>query len=238
MLRLIDEILANLPPEAIGAVAWLCTAAAILGLIIWLFGSRFGRSLMTLALVSIGGLTGLQMPRWFNWPLGGWATCIGLVLILGISGYVCQRFWIAVGLSLLLALWTAAALVGAYAIDILAVAEGDSLSKCAVNAWSAIPASLHLAGPLAILIAISAGLTAGILFARPAMFLFYAMLGTSLIVVFATFALRAKGFDAISPLPQDWRYRLAIASGVALVGTAVQWQLSPRRPKPSEKEAQ
>ena len=72
-----------------GETGWLVAAISIggvlAGLIMWLVGARFSRSIVTLIAVSIGALLGLRMPHWFSVPLGAWATAVGGALLLGID---------------------------------------------------------------------------------------------------------------------------------------------------------
>src|SRR5881394_1577497 len=92
-----------------GPTGWMVAAISIVGviagLVLWLIGARFSRSIVTLIAVSIGALVGLRLPAWFSVPVGAWATAIGGALLLGISGYALHRMWVGAGLAFLLALW-------------------------------------------------------------------------------------------------------------------------------------
>src|SRR5258708_25325408 len=102
-----QEVLALLPRHINSLAQAIAIAGAVLGGLLWLGGSRFSRTLMTLISVSTGGLIGLQMPRWFGWGLEGWATAVLGALVLGISGYALHKLWVGLGLGLVLAIWAA-----------------------------------------------------------------------------------------------------------------------------------
>src|SRR5258705_4914270 len=105
VLPMIQQFLALLPRQINSLALAIAIAGAVLGGLLWLGGSRFSRTLMTLISVSTGGLVGLQLPRWFGWGLEGWATAVLGALVLGISGYVLHKLWVGLGLGLVLAMW-------------------------------------------------------------------------------------------------------------------------------------
>src|SRR5205814_3324474 len=106
---MIQKLLPLLPQQLSSLTLIIAIAGAALGGILWLGGSRFSRTLMTLTSVSTGALIGLQFPKWFAIGLEGWATGILGALILGISGYLLHKFWVGMGLGLVLAVWAAMA---------------------------------------------------------------------------------------------------------------------------------
>src|SRR5947209_12518319 len=83
---MVQELLPLLPKELGTLALVLAVAGAVAGVGLWLVGSRFSRSLVTLLLVSVGGWTGLFFPRWFGWAIDGWAPAVGLAVVLGAAG--------------------------------------------------------------------------------------------------------------------------------------------------------
>src|SRR5882757_2471420 len=102
---MIQRFLVLLPTQISSMTLAIAIAGAALGLILWLSGSRFNRTIITLISVSGGALIGLQMPGWFGWRLDGWATAVLGALALGISGYVLPKVWVGVGLGAVWAIW-------------------------------------------------------------------------------------------------------------------------------------
>src|SRR5947207_3042432 len=90
---------------AMGALVAL--AGALIGGVLWLCGSRFSRSLITLLGVAVGASLGLRVPQWTGAPLSNWATAMGGAVILGASGFVFHRLWIGIALAIILTGWTA-----------------------------------------------------------------------------------------------------------------------------------
>src|SRR4051812_2956990 len=87
VLTMMQQLLSLLPGEIHSIAMMIAVAGAVLGGILWLGGSRFSRTLMTLISVFVGALVGLQVPHWFPLGLEGWATAVLGALVLGISGY-------------------------------------------------------------------------------------------------------------------------------------------------------
>src|SRR5829696_774989 len=106
---MIQQLLGLLPRDIDAVALLIAVAGALLGGVLWLGGSRFSRTLMTLISVSVGALIGLQMPKW--WPVGleGWAMAVLGALMLGISGYALHKVWVGIGLGVVLAVWAAVA---------------------------------------------------------------------------------------------------------------------------------
>src|SRR5687768_12184326 len=79
------------------------------GVVLWLAGSRFSRSLVTLLAVSIGALIGMQLPAWFGWEIDGMGVAVGGAMVLGLSGYLLHNTWVGMALSAMLVLWAGTA---------------------------------------------------------------------------------------------------------------------------------
>jgi len=98
MLR---EFLALLP-ESLGECSLgIAIGGALLGLVLWLAGARFSRSLVTLIGVAIGTSVGMRLPGWLGWSIDGMAIGVGGAVVLGASGYLLHRSWIGLYLGAL-----------------------------------------------------------------------------------------------------------------------------------------
>src|SRR5829696_7762977 len=104
---MIQQLLGLLPRDIDAVALLIAVAGALLGGVLWLGGSRFSRTLMTLISVSTGALVGLQVPKWYALGLEGWATAVLGALVFGISGYALHKVWVGMGLGLVLAGWAA-----------------------------------------------------------------------------------------------------------------------------------
>src|SRR5258706_9996099 len=104
---MVQELMPLLPKEVGTLALAIAMSGTLIGAGLWLVGSRFSRSLITLLLVSIGAWIGLFLPAWTGWKIDGWAPAVGLALVLGAAGFFLHRFWVGVGLGLVLAAWAA-----------------------------------------------------------------------------------------------------------------------------------
>src|SRR5687768_5279625 len=104
---MLQQLLALMPKEA-GTFGLVVTVAGTLaGLVLWLVGARFSRPLITLCTVALGGAVGMMLPRWCGWTVNGMGTAVGGAIVLGVSGYVMHRFWVGIGLGLVMCCWAA-----------------------------------------------------------------------------------------------------------------------------------
>jgi hypothetical protein len=85
---MLQEWLARLPQDA-GPRGLACALLmAVAGLVLWLVGARFSRSIFTLLGVAAGAWVGLRVPRWMGWEIDAMAIAIGGALVLGLAGYL------------------------------------------------------------------------------------------------------------------------------------------------------
>src|SRR5436190_19875812 len=102
---MLQELLPLMPSQAGPAALTVAIIGMIAGAVLWLAGSRFSRSLITLSAVSLGAALGTHLPRWAGWSLDGMAPGIVGAIVLGVSAFLFHRFWVGIGLGLVLACW-------------------------------------------------------------------------------------------------------------------------------------
>lgn len=218
--------------EAPATVAYMALAGALLGIALWLAGSRFSRPIITLALVALGAWIGIRFPRWTQIPISRWATCIGLALMLGVLGWILHRAWVGIGLSLVLASWVAVGVWTVYGnIDNVPqkpeiVSLQDTVNYY-VKVWAAMPVELRRVGPFLCGIAVVSGLTVAILWARLAGFALYSLLGVTLAVTMSLIAMEIGRPQMMALLPQRSSTQVAMLLFLVLIGALVQWRLAP-----------
>src|SRR4051812_41757959 len=183
---MIQQLLWLLPRQIDSVALAIAIAGAVLGGILWLGGSRFSRTLMTLISVSAGGLIGLQMPLWFGWGLEGWATAVLGALVLGISGYVMHKLWVGLGLGLVLAMWAGVWTFvvcdgpGGFAWPVSG--EGTTFQGHLVDLWNALTPDARRLLPFACCAGLLSGICATLLWPRVGAVLLYSTAGISLLV--------------------------------------------------------
>src|SRR5690242_6728699 len=167
---MIQRLLMLLPQQISSLTLMIAIMGAALGGILWLGGSRFSRTLMTLVSVSAGALIGLQVPKWFTIGLEGWATAVLGALVLGISGYLLHKLWVGMGLGLVLGVWAA---VGTFVFCadpkgwIWPVSPaGASVHRQIVEFWNSLTPEARTLLPFTTSAALLSGICASVLWPR------------------------------------------------------------------------
>ena len=205
------------------------------GLVLWLAGSRFSRSLVTLLAVSVGAGLGMHLPGWFGWGIDGMGLATGAAMVLGLTGYLLHNTWVGATLCLVLSLWAGALawlVFGAgttpYDVAWPAVQSSDPVIVLAAI-WRALPGDLPRAMPCAIAGAVTAGVAASVVSAKFARVLTYSLAGLTVLVVAGSWALHMSQPNWIAVLPTTFASQLATLLGLVLVGVLIQWRLTPGR---------
>lgn len=218
--------------DALGRYALLAAfAGTAVGAVLWLAGSRFSRSLVTLLAVSLGGVVGLHLPDWFGWQVDAMGVAFAGAMVLGLTGYLLHTTWIGFSLSLVLAVW-----VGTAAW--LTVGRGEQLEVPAIN-WSAqaevivadlcrnLPGNLPTVMPLAIAGALAAGVAITVLSPKLGRVLTYTLVGLSVVLVMGASAVRMSRPEWVAMLPRTFGTQVGILLALVLTGVGVQWRLTP-----------
>jgi hypothetical protein len=218
--------------DALGRYALLAAfAGTAAGTVLWLAGSRFSRSLVTLLAVSLGGVVGLNLPEWLGWQVDAMGVAFAGAMVLGLTGYLLHTTWIGLSLSLVLAVWVG---VAAW----LTVGGGERLDVPSIN-WSAqaetivadlcrnLPGSLPTVMPLAIAGAVAGGVAITVLSPKLGRVLTYTLVGLSMVVVMGVTAMRMSRPDWLAMLPRTFGTQMGILLGLVLTGVLVQWRLTP-----------
>jgi hypothetical protein len=210
------------------------------GLVLWLAGSRFSRSLVTLLAVSVGAVVGMHLPGWFHWPVDGMGLAVGGAIVLGLSGFLLHNTWVGISLSGLLALWagrTAWAVAGGGAKFEIHWPEVDPSADAATvlaSLWHAMPGELPWVMPLAVAGALVVGVTITVVSPKLARVLAYSLAGLSLLVVAGLWAMRMSQPQWLAMLPRDSATRGILLLTLLGIGVLIQWRLTPAG-RPAEK---
>lgn len=227
------QLLLPLLPKELGTAALaLAIVGCLIGVILWLLGSRFSRSLVSLALVSIGGWTGLFLPRWFGWSIDGWAPAVGLALVLGVTGFFLHRLWVGVGLGLVLAIWAAVVtwmLCGGADASWSwpALTLKTQLWPYAHSLWDNLPGGVQRILPYACGAALLSGVCAGLLWPRFGVVTLYSALGVTLVVTLGLTAVNFYRPRWIGVLPGRTAAQALTLVGLVAFGALLQWRIVP-----------
>lgn len=237
---MIQQLLAILPKNIGSLTILLAFAGAFVGGVLWLGGSRFSRTLVTLTSVSTGALVGLHMPQWFGWALEGWSTAILGALLLGITGFALHKVWVGIGLGLVLASWAALATFTftpasadpAKPWQWPAVTVQTTPQTYATQTWESLSPQIRRTLPVACGMALLGGLAASILWPRIGTVLLYSCLGLSLLVGLGTAGLTAAKPQWLSIIPNQTSSQLIVLGSLVAFGAILQWRSVPGASRP------
>jgi hypothetical protein len=225
MLR---DLFQFLPRNAGSATAVMATLGAIAGLVLWLAGARFSRTLMALVAVAAGAAIGSALPRWCGWSISGMGPAVGLAVVLGISGFVLHRVWVGMGLGAVLALWASLAVWlltrGGQSFDWPNPDRYASLIVWLRAVWLNVPPESARVIPYAAAAAAVSGLAMTILWPRFSTLLAWSLIGVSMLVGLGSAMLDAVQPQWISAVPsQTWAQCMTLGL-LIVVGLVVQWR--------------
>ncbi len=229
MLR---DVVQLLPPDVSTLVVYLAMAGACAGVGLWMAGARMSRGLITLSLVSAGGLIGLRLPAWLGWQVSGMAMAVGLALVGGLLGFILHRLWVGVGLGLTLGLWAILAcwigMHGDYQPGWEHIDWAAGSAAVWQQLWSDLPANLRKWWPVAGLAGLGGGIVMSLLWPRVAIVTLYSLVGVSMAAGLGLLAVRAGRPEWIDRLPEQRWVQAALFGSLVLLGALVQWKLMPR----------
>jgi len=203
------------------------------GAILWLAGSRFSRSLVTLLAVTVGAVLGMHLPGWMGWPIDGMGLAVGGAVVVGLSGFLLHNTWVGLSLSGLLALWTGAAAWAVAGRGAALEIQWPTIDPAADAAtvlsglWRAMPGELPWVMPCAVAGALAAGVTITVLWPKLARVLAYSLAGISLLVVAGVWAMQIGRPHWLASVPKDFPTQVAILLAGVAVGVLIQWRLTP-----------
>lgn len=230
---MLQELLPLLPREVGTLAALLAITGTLLGAGLWLVGSRFSRSLITLLLVSLGGWVGLLLPRWCGWSIDGWAPAIGLAVLMGASGFFMHRLWVALGLGLVLAAWAAVAvwiLCRGHGVWSLPKYDaGADAAAFAKSLWLSLPDGVRQYLPYACGMALLSGLLSALLWPRVGVVLLYSTGGVSMLVGLGLCTMNFARPQWLGALPAKSSSQLLVVLAMVAFGAVLQWNLAPSK---------
>ena len=217
---------------ALGRYALLAafTGTAV-GAILWLAGSRFSRSLVTLLAVSLGAAVGSRLPGWMGWSVDAMGVAFVAALALGLTGYLLHTTWIGLSLSLVLAVWVGVAawrtVGGGERFAVPTPDASANLEAILAQFWHALPGDLPRVMPFAIGAALVGGVAITLLSPKLGRVLTYTLVGLSMLVVMGITTMRMSRPDWLAMLPRTLPTQGAVLLGMVLTGVLIQWRLTP-----------
>ena len=208
----------------------IAVVGALVGMSLWLAGVMFGRTLVPLVAVTVGGGLGMLLPRWCGWDVNSMATAVGGAVVLGVVAYAAYEFAVAVGLGVVFMCWAA---LGTWVVCAVGTSWGwpapdpaGTVPDYLLAVWRDLPDRVRATLPMACGIGLTVGLTLTLLIPRLGQVLLYSTAGATLMFGLAIAAIQWGRPEWMAIFPaQTWAQLLTIGA-VTTFGACVQWQLS------------
>ncbi len=231
---MLQELLPWLPQEGGKVALALAMGGMLVGVTLWLMGARFSRGLTTLIAVSIGGLIGMEAPRWYGLSIGPSAAIVSGAIVLGICGFVFHRLWVGIGLGFIIALW---AVIGVWLVcgatkdwsQPTIEWQSTTLSEAANEYWQSVPEDVARLLPWTAGVALLSGIACAMLWGRLATTLLYSMTGVSFVVTMGLSVIQRGHEQWLNMMPTQLWAQLLTLGGLVMLGVAVQWRQVPGR---------
>ncbi|MEZ0267381.1 MAG: hypothetical protein ACAI43_21825 [Phycisphaerae bacterium] len=235
---MIQQLMALLPDRIDGVAVVVAMAGAFLGLVLWIAGARFSRTLVTLISVAAGVLVGMRLPGWFGWPLEGWSTATLGALVLGISGYAGHKVWVGAGLGIVLACWAGLAVFVVYSTGADGgsakvwawppLTPGETVQQYATTAWSSLRLEVRQVLPFACAAALVTGLTVSVVWPRLGVVLLYSCAGLSLLIGLGVAAVSVAQPQWLKAIPNQTSSQVIMLLSLVAFGAVMQWRVAPQ----------
>jgi hypothetical protein len=218
-------MLPMLPRELVSTAAWIAViSCAVVGLVLWATGARFGRSWITLVMVGGGALVGKMLPKWCGWIIDPMAPAIARALIFALLGYLIYRLWIGIGTGVIMGLWVALgfwlAMSPVRGWEWPDVDRNQPVAQYGMEVWRQMPAGYTEWVPYWAGVALLCGAAGTVLWPRIGTVLLYSMTGLSLLLGSALIAINVKHPDWLEFMPSGWMQctilGLLVAAGALL----------------------
>ena len=219
-----------LPWDAGSIALIVATCGALAGFVLWLAGAKFSRPLITLLTVLAGGAVGMQLPHWFGWSVSGAGPAVGGAVVLGVSGYVLHRFWVGLGLGLVLACWTALACWillrhGQPWLWPTATPQTTVLDYFRAI-WQTLPRDVANVLPYTCGAALLSGVAASIIWDRPLVAVAWSTIGITMFTVLGIAAMEFGRPDLIKLLPSRSWAQVSTLVVLTAAGSLIQLRLA------------
>ena len=228
MLR---EVLSFYPDAIVRVAPLVAGACAALGVVLWLCGARFSRSILSLVAVAAGTVIGMKLPAWRGWQVDGMGLAVGGAIVLGAGAFLFHRTCIGALLAAGMILWAGTGVWLFTGGDVYwdwrsVVWQGDMV-QYAHDAWQLLPINLQRVFPAACFAGLIAGVSFAVWLPKVAKVLAHSLTGVTLAAVGGAVYLNASRPSLLTRAPGS-----DVAQGIALVaivlfGAALQWRLTP-----------
>lgn len=234
---MVQEYVGLLPTNASALTLWLCLMAGALGLLLWLLASRYTRFAVTLLTVSLGGVVGMQLPRWFGWAIDGAGPAVAAAVVLGVSGYILHGLWMGLGFGIASTLWVTLfcwiTMRSGATWTWPDWSPGITFAGYLTHIWQQLPESMQRILPFGAAASFLTGLAMAIMWPRFTTAVAWSLIGLTMAVMFGIAAASWRRPDLLGRLPETMPTQIATLAALLGIGAAVQWKIMPAKPHPA-----
>ncbi len=236
---MLQELLTRLPSEAGPRGLAVALAVAAAGLVLWVAGARFSRSIFTLVGVAAGAWLGLRVPRWMGWEIDAMAISIGGALVLGLAGYLLHTMWVGAALGTMLAAagvgiaWHRLGLGVGWSLPVVDTSAG--MTELIRSLWKSLPDNPAPALPTVAGVCLAAGGLIAAVWPKLGRVLTFSLLGSLMLVGGGLAAMRFARPPWIESIPAAAQTQGVTLAILVVLGAAMQWALLPRAGNADEK---
>ncbi|HSU68034.1 MAG TPA: hypothetical protein VLJ39_14250 [Tepidisphaeraceae bacterium] len=226
------ELLHLLPHDLLRLSTVNAGLCAGLGLILWVCGARFSRSILTLVAVTVGTVVGMRLPEWRGWQIDGMGLAVGAAIGLGSCAFLFHRTCIGVILGAGMMAWAGTAvwifLGGDVYWDWQSVHWQGDMVQFTRDAWRALPPTLSHSFPVACFLGLAGGITLAVYLPKFSKVLAHSLTGVTLMTVMGSLAIVVTGHgDWLKSVPGSLPVQGMAMVGWVLLGVLVQWRITP-----------
>jgi hypothetical protein len=229
---MVQELL-NLLPRDVGTLGMvIAIAGSMVGVGMWLIGSRFSRPIITLLTVLLGASVGMQLPKWLGWSISGAGPAVGGAVVLGVTGFVLHGMWVGIGLGAVLSSWVALGcwimLRNGAAWTWPIIGPQTTLGTFLHEVWIGMPPDVTRILPYACATAMITGLAITIIWPKVSLVLCWSMAGVTLLTCMGIAAVEFGQPQWLTNIPQPMWAQASMVGLLVTLGSLIQWKLSPK----------
>jgi hypothetical protein len=184
---MVREVVSLLPDALVRCPPVRAEACAVLGVILWIVGGRFSRSILTLVAVAAGTFIGMRLPARFGWQIDGMGIGVGGAVVLGTCAFLFHRTFVGLLLSGGLILWAGIAvwifMAGSGHWDWSGVYWDGDMVQYLRQAWHGLPRQVSQVFPAACFAALTLGIAIAVFLPKLAKVTAHSLIGVTLMTV-------------------------------------------------------
>ena len=233
LVAMIQELLPLLPHPLLPNQFALCVLALTLGVALFFVGGLWSRGIVTLVAVAVGGIAGLNLPRWYLWPVNPMSMAVLGAVVCGVMAFAIPRLWVGLTLGTVLCAWalfgTWVCMRGDGGFEPRAPWQTETMiwPDFVKDCFFRLPEHVRRVVPYSVASAMVSGLAVTLLWPRFGRTFMGSTLAVTLVTVAGLTLMNDRQPQWLMYLPSEWQAQVMLLVGFVLLGALVQWQILP-----------